>query len=53
MSKTLQVLLAIFAAILICVSLAHIVLGPATSPGSVPVDAIPESEDRFYAMADT
>jgi len=33
----------------IFISLLHIVLGPASSPGSIPVNATMDSEDRFYA----
>jgi hypothetical protein len=49
MRKTLQVLLALFGATAIFISLLHIVLGPASIPGSVPVNATMDSEDRFYA----
>jgi hypothetical protein len=31
------------------IALAHIVLGPASIPGSIPVNATMDSEDRFYA----
>ena len=36
---------------LVCagIALTHIVLGPASIPGSVPVNATMDSEDRFYA----
>jgi hypothetical protein len=47
--KSLQVLLALFGATTIVISLLHIVLGPATIPGSIPVNATMDSEDRFYA----
>lgn len=49
MRKTLQVLLALFGATAIFISLLHIVLGPASIPGSVPVNSTMDSEDRFYA----
>jgi hypothetical protein len=49
MRKTLQVLLAGFGVTVIVISLLHIVLGPASIPGSVPVNATMDSEDRFYA----
>lgn len=36
---------------LVCtaIALAHLALGPASIPGSVPVNATMDSEDRFYA----
>ena len=49
MRKTLQVFLASFGVTAIFISLLHIVLGPACIPGSVPVNATMDSEDRFYA----
>ena len=49
MRKTLQILVGIGGATAILISLAHIVLGPASIPGSVPVNATMDSEDRFYA----
>ena len=51
MRKTLQVLLAGFGLTAIFVSLLHIVLGPACIPGSIPVNATMDSEDRFYATS--
>jgi hypothetical protein len=47
--KTLQVLLGVFGAIAIIIALLHIVLGPSSIPGAVPVNATMDSEDRFYA----
>ncbi|MBI2799145.1 MAG: DUF4345 domain-containing protein [Gammaproteobacteria bacterium] len=49
MRKSLQVLLGLFGATAIFISLLHLVLGPASIPGSVPVNATMDSEDRFYA----
>ena len=49
MRKTLQVLLGLFGATAIFIAMLHIVLGPASIPGSVPVNATMDSEDRFYA----
>ena len=49
MRKGLQVVLALFGAAAIIISLLHIALGPAAIPGSVPVNATMDSEDRFYA----
>ena len=50
MRKTLQVLLAVFGVTAIGISLLHVVLGPASIPGDVPVNATMDSEDRFYAI---
>jgi Domain of unknown function (DUF4345) len=33
----------------VLIALAHIALGPASIPGSMPVNATMDSEDRFYA----
>lgn len=49
MRKTLQILLGLFGAVVIVIALAHVVLGPAAIPGSIPVNATMDSEDRFYA----
>jgi hypothetical protein len=49
MRSALQALLAVFGAADILISLLHIVLGPAAIPGSIPVNATMDSEDRFYA----
>ncbi len=49
MRRTLQILLALFGATAIFISLLHIVLGPAAIPGSIPVNTTMDSEDRFYA----
>jgi hypothetical protein len=50
MRRTLQVLLGLFGATAIFIALLHIALGPASIPGSVPVNATMDSEDRFYAV---
>ena len=50
MRKTLQVLLVLFGVTDILIALLHIVLGPASIPGSVPVNPTTDSEDRFYAV---
>jgi len=47
--RTVQVLLGLFGASAIGISLLHVVLGPAAIPGSIPVNATMDSEDRFYA----
>ncbi len=49
MRRTLQVLLALFGVADILIALLHIVLGPASIPGAIPVNATMDSEDRFYA----
>lgn len=49
MRKSLQILLGLFGLTVIGISLLHIVFGPSAIPGSVPVNATMDSEDRFYA----
>ena len=49
MRTALQVFLGLFGLTAIFIALLHIVLGPAAIPGSVPVNATMDSEDRFYA----
>ena len=49
MRKTLQILIGTFGVTAIGICLLHIVLGPASIPGSIPVNATMDSEDRFYA----
>jgi hypothetical protein len=49
MRTMLQVLLAVGGVAAIAISLLHIALGPASIPGSIPVNATMDSEDRFYA----
>ena len=39
----------VFGAVCSLIALAHIAMGPAAIPGSVPVNATMDSEDRFYA----
>jgi hypothetical protein len=50
MKKTLQYFLGLFGAIAIIIALLHIVIGPSSIPGSVPVNPTMDSEDRFYAV---
>ena len=50
MKKTLQCFLGLFGAIAIIIALLHIVRGPSSIPGSVPVNPTMDSEDRFYAV---
>jgi Domain of unknown function (DUF4345) len=49
MKKTLQVFLGLFGMTAIFIASLHIVLGPSAIPGSIPVNATMDSEDRFYA----
>lgn len=49
MRGLLAFLTATFGIICAMIALAHIALGPAAIPGSVPVNATMDSEDRFYA----
>lgn len=49
MKKTLQYVLGLFGITAIAIAMLHIVLGPAAIPGSIPVNATMDSEDRFYA----
>jgi hypothetical protein len=39
----------LFGLVCLGISLAHLAMGPASIPGSVPVNATMDSEDRFYA----
>jgi hypothetical protein len=48
MRKSLQVLLAVGGATAIFISILHVIFGPACIPGSIPVNATMDSEDRFY-----
>ena len=49
MKKSLQVFLGLFGMAAILIASLHVVLGPSAIPGSVPVNATMDSEDRFYA----
>lgn len=49
MLRALSLFAALFGAVCVVIALAHIALGPAAIPGSVPVNATMDSEDRFYA----
>ena len=49
MKKSLQIFLGLFGMTAIFIASLHIVLGPSAIPGSVPVNATMDSEDRFYA----
>ena len=50
MKKTFQYFLILFGVVALGISTAHIILGPASIPGSVPVNPTMDSEDRFYAV---
>jgi hypothetical protein len=49
MRRSLQVFLGLFGTTAILIASLHIVLGPSAIPGSIPVNATMDSEDRFYA----
>jgi len=49
MATTLKILIAVFGITCIGIALGHIAIGPSAIPGSVPVNATMDSEDRFYA----
>ncbi len=47
--RLLRWFLTAFGLVCVGIALTHIVFGPASIPGSVPVNATMDSEDRFYA----
>src|SRR6266545_639084 len=49
MKKPFQVFLGLFGGTAILIASLHVVLGPSAIPGSIPVNATMDSEDRFYA----
>ncbi len=49
LKRSLQIFLGVFGATAILIATLHWVRGPAAIPGSVPVNATMDSEDRFYA----
>ena len=49
MQATLKFLIVIFGITCIGIAFTHIAIGPSAIPGSVPVNATIDSEDRFYA----
>ena len=49
MQATLRVLIAIFGLTCMGIAFTHIAIGPSAIPGSIPVNATMDSEDRFYA----
>lgn len=50
MRKPLALLILIFGIVCILIASLHIIIGPSSIPGSIPVNATMDSEDRFYAM---
>ena len=49
MPGLLRILVMIFGLVCCAIAMAHIAIGPAAIPGSIPVNATMDSEDRFYA----
>jgi hypothetical protein len=49
MRRALEILILIFGVVCILIACLHIAIGPSSIPGSVPVNATMDSEDRFYA----
>src|SRR5258707_14050662 len=49
MRRALQGILIVGGIAAVLIALSHIALGPASIPGSVPVNPTMDSEDRFYA----
>ena len=47
--RLLRWFLVLFGAVCTGIALVHIAFGPSSIPGSVPVNAVMDSEDRFYA----
>ncbi len=49
MRAALRGFVALFGMVCVGIALTHIFVGPSSIPGSVPVNATMDSEDRFYA----
>lgn len=49
MRRAYSALIFVFGAVCAVIGLAHVAFGPAIVPGSIPVNATLDSEDRFYA----
>jgi len=49
MAQALKILIMVFGAVCMAIALVHIGIGPRSIPGSIPVNATMDSEDRFYA----
>jgi hypothetical protein len=49
MQSGLKYVVMLFGAVCIAIGMTHVIFGPSSIPGSVPVNATMDSEDRFYA----
>ncbi len=49
MQSVLKIIILLFGLACMGIALSHIAIGPAVIPGSIPVNATMDSEDRFYA----
>ncbi len=49
MRQAYSALIFLFGSVCAAIGLAHVALGPSVIPGSIPVNATMDSEDRFYA----
>jgi hypothetical protein len=49
MASALKLFVVLFGVVCAAIGMTHIVFGPSSIPGSVPVNATMDSEDRFYA----
>lgn len=49
MQAGLKYVVMLFGAVCIAIGMTHILFGPSSIPGSIPVNATMDSEDRFYA----
>jgi len=49
MLRSLSLFAALFGLVCAGIALAHLAIGPHSIPGSIPVNATMDSEDRFYA----
>jgi hypothetical protein len=50
MKKVFRYFLVFFGIVAIGIAIAHLILGPESIPGSIPVNATMDSEDRFYSI---
>jgi hypothetical protein len=49
MLRALSLFASLFGLVCTGIALAHLAIGPHSIPGSIPVNATMDSEDRFYA----
>lgn len=49
MYRIFQIFMGLFGVTVIFIAMLHIIYGPSVIPGSIPVNATMDSEDRFYA----